>query len=191
MLFRSLENRGGARAVARVLAGDTDAAMMILHAPFRAAELDRLLAEDAIDLVPFQSKRVAAAAVQQRAPYALKEIELGPSGWFAARRRYQTTCSPLGVVVNENADPRLSESVAQAMLYGTADFGREGILRTVQDTVLDFAARLYTMATDLGQRAIDLVVGGEEPATERDDGAASRPFRLDGRPSGPCGDGGM
>ena len=148
-------------------------------------------AEDAIDLVPFQSKRVAAAAVQQRAPYALKEIELGPSGWFAARRRYQTTCSPLGVVVNENADPRLSESVAQAMLYGTADFGREGILRTVQDTVLDFAARLYTMATDLGQRAIDLVVGGEEPATERDDGAASRPFRLDGRPSGPCGDGGM
>jgi hypothetical protein len=177
-----LEFRGGARALSRVAAGDTDAAVLLAYAPFHSPDLDRLIDDEAVDLVPFFSRRVVAAAVQQRAPYTLREIELGTSGWFKSARRYQTTCSALGVVVNEQADARLSEAVAQAMLHGTSDFGTNGFMSNVREAVSGFIARVLSVAADLGQLAVTLVAG-QLDAGGQEEGRRPYDIRLDETPA--------
>ncbi|MBI1774059.1 MAG: hypothetical protein HYR63_01805 [Proteobacteria bacterium] len=173
-----LEHRGGARALSRVVSGDTDAALLISYAPFHAPDLDKMIDEDAVDLMPLVTKRLAAAALQQNAPYALREIELGTGGWLQSRRRYRTTCSTLGVVVNERADIRLSEAVAQAMLHGSSDLGRDRPMRGLQELVAGIVTHVVRLAADLSQMAVALVLGGQETAKATDGSAQTLEFRL-------------
>jgi hypothetical protein len=181
-----LEHRGGARALSRVVTGDTDAALIVAYAPFHAPELDRLVDQDAVDLVPFFSRRIAAASVQQRAPYALKDIELGTGGWFQSRRRYQTTCSTLGVVVHEEADARLSEAVAQAMLPGSTEFRDNGFVSGLFDLVSGAATRIAALAADLGNMIVLLVSGERDTARAGDPAAKRFEIRLDEAPPAPA-----
>ena len=64
-------------------------------------------------------------------------------------------------MVNEKADARLSEAVAQAMLEANAEPGGGGFGRTVAEIV----QRLARLAADLGNRALSLLTGPQGPAT--------------------------
>ncbi len=172
-----LEHRGGARALSRIASGDTDAALIISYAPFHWPEMDTLIDEDAVDLLPLVSKRVMAAALQQGAPYAVREIELGTGGWFRSRHRYRTTCSILGVVVNEKADIRLSEAVAQAMLVTGGETGREPGLGALQDAVSGMVTYVVRWASDLTRMAMALVLGRQDGAKASDGPAQTLDFR--------------
>src|SRR5262249_38593989 len=81
-----------------------------------------------------------------------------------------------GVVVNEEADARLSEAVAQAMLHGTADFGGNSTMRGLQNMVSDFVTRVFQLASDLSQLAITLVSGG--PDVTETAGDAPRTYEI-------------
>jgi hypothetical protein len=154
-----LEHRGGSRAVSRVVTGDADAALLIAYAPFRVPALDGPIEQDQVDLVPLVSRTIVAAAHRQNAPYALREIELGEAGWLRSARPYHTTCTSLGVVVNEKADARLSEAVAQSMLQTrkAADSGYS--LAWFQDLVSGIFSRLALLVRDAGEVAIATVLG--------------------------------
>jgi hypothetical protein len=158
-----LEHRGGARAISRVVSGETDAALLIAYAPFRVPSLDGPIERDEVDLVPFVSRTIVAAAHRQNAPYGLQEIEVGEGGWLRSARKYHTTCTSLGVVVNEKADIRLSEAVAQAMLQ-TRRGGSDYSVNWFQDLVAGVLSRITLWVRDAGEVAVALVFGGREPA---------------------------
>ena len=117
MLARlSLEHRGGARALSRVVSGEIDAAMLLLQPPFADAPLDQLVNSGQVELVPFDVPALVAGAFEGGSPYRSRDIRLGDEGWFSSGRDYQAICTSVGVIVNSTADARLSEAVAQGML---------------------------------------------------------------------------
>jgi hypothetical protein len=114
------EHRGGARALGRVITGETDAALFLVLAPFADGLTAEVIGSDALDLVPFFSEDIVSGAARRKMPYMLRQIRLGTAGWFAAGRPYHTTCTSVGAVVNAQADVRLSEKVAQILLSDAA-----------------------------------------------------------------------
>jgi len=116
----SLEHRGGARALGRVITGETDAALFLALAPFTGVLTAEVIGSDALDLVPFFSEDIVLGAARLKLPYMLRQIRLGAAGWFSPGRPYHTTCTSVGAVVNAQADVRLSEKVAQILLDNTA-----------------------------------------------------------------------
>ena len=116
----ALEHRGGARALGRVITGETDAALFLVLAPFTDGLTAEVIGGDALDLVPFFSEDIVSGAARRKMPYTLRQIRLGAAGWFAAGRPYHTTCTSVGAVVNAQADVRLSEKVAQILLNDAA-----------------------------------------------------------------------
>jgi len=114
-----LEHVGGARALGRVITGETDAALFLVLAPYTNALVFDMINGDALDLVPFFSEDIVIGASRRKLPYALRQINLGRSGWFSSGRPYHTTCTSLGAVVNATADEMLSEKVAQTLLRDT------------------------------------------------------------------------
>jgi hypothetical protein len=112
----SLEHRGGARAIGRVITGETDAALFLALAPFTDALTAEVIGSEALDLVPFFSEDIVLGAARNKMPYVLRQIRLGAAGWFSSGRPYHTTCTSVGAVVNAQADVRLSEKVAQILL---------------------------------------------------------------------------
>jgi len=115
----SLEHVGGARALGRVITGETDAALFLVLAPYTGSLVFDMISGDALDLVPFFSGDIVLGAAREKLPYVLRQINLGSSGWFSAGRPYHTTCTSIGAVVNTAADANLSEKVAQTLLEGT------------------------------------------------------------------------
>jgi hypothetical protein len=111
-----LEHRAGARALSRVVTGETDAALFLVLAPYTNALVTEMIDNDALDLVPFFSEDIVIGSSRRKLPYLLREIRLGSPGWFSSGRPYHTTCTSLGAVVNANADAMLSEKVAQALI---------------------------------------------------------------------------
>lgn len=159
-----LEHRGGSRAMSRVVSGETDVALFIAYAPFRLPPLDGLIDKDLVDLVPFVSRNIAAAALRQSTPYAFREIELGDRGWLRSARKYSTTCTSLGIVVNEKADVRLSEAVAQAMLQAASGDDGGYSVAWFQDLVAGAIGRIALWVREAGEVAIAWVFGAKEPA---------------------------
>lgn len=111
-----LEHRAGARALSRVITGETDVAVFLVMAPYTNALVNDMIDSDALDLVPFFSEDFVLGASRRNLPYVLRQITLGSPGWFSSGRPYHTTCTSLGAVVNANADALLSEKVAQILL---------------------------------------------------------------------------
>jgi hypothetical protein len=111
-----VEHRAGARALSRVVTGETDAALFLVLAPYTNALVTDMIGNDALDLVPFFSEDIVLGAARRQLPYLLRQITLGGPGWFSSGRPYHTTCTSLGAVVNAEADATLSEKVAQALL---------------------------------------------------------------------------
>src|SRR5438874_174252 len=116
----ALEHRGGARALGRVMTGETDAVLLLALAPFTDPLTAEVIASDALDLVPFFSEDIVLGAARRKMPYVLRQIRLGPEGWLSSGRPYHTTCTSIGAVVNAQADARLSEKVAQILLSDSA-----------------------------------------------------------------------
>jgi hypothetical protein len=111
-----LEHRGGARALGRVISGETDAALFLVRAPYADGLVMSMIEGGALDLVPFFSEDIVIGAAHRNLPYLLRQITLGKPGWFAPGRPYHTTCTSLGAVVNAAANASLSEKVAQIVL---------------------------------------------------------------------------
>jgi hypothetical protein len=111
-----LEHLGGARALGRVITGETDAALFLVLAPYTGGLVFDMIDADALDLVPFFSEDIVIGASRGRLPYVLRQIKLGNPGWFSSGRPYHTTCTALGAVVNATANVNLSEKVAQILL---------------------------------------------------------------------------
>jgi hypothetical protein len=114
-----LEHRAGARALSRVVTGETDAALFLVLAPYTNALVNDLIDSDALALVPFFSEDIVIGAARRKLPYLLREIRLGNPGWFSSGRPYHTTCTSVGAVVNAKAGAILSEKVAQALIQDT------------------------------------------------------------------------
>jgi hypothetical protein len=114
-----LEHRAGARALSRVVTGETDAALFVVLAPYTSGLVTDMIDSDTLDLVPFFSEDIVIGALRRKLPYMLREIRLGNPGWFSSGRPYHTTCTSLGAVVNAKADAILSEKVAQALIEDT------------------------------------------------------------------------
>jgi hypothetical protein len=95
-------------------------------------------------------------------PYALRTIALGSRGWLGSNRRYATTCSSLGVVVNEKADVRLAEAVAQAMLDANTGEGPETSLRRLTDLVSTALGEMVRLAVQAGRMAVGLLWGAPD-----------------------------
>jgi hypothetical protein len=111
-----IEHRAGARALGRVITGDTDAALFLVLAPYADGLVFDMIGNDALDLVPFFSEDIVIEAARRKLPYALRQIRLGNPGWFSSGRSYHTTCTSLGTAVNATADAGLAEKVAQHLL---------------------------------------------------------------------------
>jgi hypothetical protein len=114
-----LEHRAGARALGRVVTGETDAALFLVLAPYTDGLVFDMIDADALDLVPFFSEDIVIGAARGKLPYVLRQIKLGNPGWFSSGRAYHTTCTSLGAVVNATANVTLSEKVAQILLQDT------------------------------------------------------------------------
>jgi hypothetical protein len=114
-----LEHLAGARALNRVITGETDAALFLVLAPYTDGLVIDMIGSDAFDLVPFFSEDIVIEAARHKLPYVLRQIKLGNPGWFSSARPYHTTCTSLGAVVNAAANVMLSEKVAQTLLQDT------------------------------------------------------------------------
>jgi len=111
-----LEHLGGARALGRVITGETDAALFLVLAPYAGGMVFDMLDADALDPVPFFSEDIVLGAARGKLPYVLRHIDIGSPGWFSLGRPYHTTCTSLGAVVNATTSANLSEKVAQILL---------------------------------------------------------------------------
>jgi hypothetical protein len=111
-----IEHVGGARALGRVINGETDAALFMVLAPYTGGMVFDMLDANALDPVPFFSEDIVLGAARGKLPYILRHIDLGSPGWFSSGRPYHTTCTSLGAVVNATANANLSEKVAQILL---------------------------------------------------------------------------
>jgi hypothetical protein len=110
------EHLGGARALGRVINGQTDAALFLVLAPYTGGLVFDMIDSDALDVVPFFSQDIVIGAAERKLPYVLRQITLGNPGWFTSGRPYHTTCTSIGAVVNASADQNLSEKIAQTLL---------------------------------------------------------------------------
>ena len=111
-----VEHVGGARALGRVITGETDAALFLVLAPYTGGMVFNMLDADALDLVPFFSEDIVLGAARGKLPYVLRHIDLGSPGWFSSGRPYHTTCTSIGAVVNATTNTNVSEKVAQILL---------------------------------------------------------------------------
>jgi hypothetical protein len=111
-----LEHVGGARALGRVVTGETDAALFLVLPPYTGSPVFDMIDGDSLDLVPFFSEDIVLGSARGRLPYVLRQINLGSPGWFSSGRPYHTTCTSIGAVVNAAANVNLSEKVAQFLL---------------------------------------------------------------------------
>ncbi|HEV2337179.1 MAG TPA: hypothetical protein VGS13_16850 [Stellaceae bacterium] len=107
---------GGARALGRVVSGETDAALFLVLAPYTGGLVFDMIDRGALDVVPFFSQDIVIGAADRKLPYVLRQIDLGDPGWFSPARPYHTTCTSIGAVVNRTADENLSEKIAQTLL---------------------------------------------------------------------------
>lgn len=187
-----LAHRGGARALSRVASGETDVALLIAYAPYKNADLEALLDRGEVDLVPFTSRTIAAAAFGQNAPYLLREISLGGDGWFHRGRIYHTMCTSLGVVVNEKADIHLSEAVAHAMLRSDVGDESSSSLSGAMNVLLAAVGEAKRMVVELVDFVSARLFGpsdgtGAAPALSGGEGAhgfdAAAPADLKARPT--------
>lgn len=151
------EHRGGARALSRVLAGETDALLAIAYDGTLDEPLAEAVASGALTPVPLLGTAVVRVAALHSLPYESNEIEIGRAGWLRTARPYDTICTSLGVVVNTRAEPKAAEAIARIAVTGRLTATNRGWLRETLGYAGDTVARTAAEA----QRAASSIV---EPA---------------------------
>jgi len=106
-----LEHRAGARALSRVVTGN-DAALSWSWRLHQRLVSDMIAAMRSTWSRSF-SEDIVLGAARRQLPYCCGRYARKP-GMVYLRAPYHTTCTSLGAVVNAQADPVLSEKVAQA-----------------------------------------------------------------------------
>lgn len=155
-----LEHRGGARALGRVVGGETDAALFLVRAPYTDSLAVSMVDSGALDAVPFFSEDIVIGAVQHNLPYLLRQIDLGKPGWFSGGRPYHTTCTSLGAVVNSAAAASLSERVAQTVLGDSPAASERSWYAAVGDVFVVAFSEVQRLVTGAG----DVIVAWFSPA---------------------------
>lgn len=176
-----LEHRAGARALSRVVSGETDAALFLVMAPYTNALVTDMIESDALDLVPFFSEDIVSGALRRKLPYMLRQIALGNPGWLSSGRPYHTTCTALGAVVNAQADPTLSEKVAQALLQDASSASQRPWYAAASDLFVVAFAEVERLLSGVGE----VITAWFSPATPGEAIAAIpvpefQPVRHDG-----------
>jgi hypothetical protein len=146
-----LEHRAGARALSRVVTGETDAALFLVMAPYTNALVTDMIESDALDLVPFFSEDLVLGASRKKLPYLLRQITLGNPGWFSSGRPYHTTCTALGAVVNAQADAVLSEKVARTILQDAPSAGQRSWYAAAGDLFVVAFAQVERLFSGVGE----------------------------------------
>ncbi len=119
LAYARLENRGGARALNRVIAGETDALVIIAYGGTIDPALRDALAAGTLEPAPWFAGNLLRMAALHGLPYNAGRVDMaGPGRVFRAHRDYETLCTSLGVVVNANADRAVSEVIARAAIEG-------------------------------------------------------------------------
>ena len=157
-----LEHAGGSRALSRVVAGDIDAAAMLMQPPFADGLLDRLVDDRQVVLVPFDMPPLIAEASERGLPYRSRDIEIGRGGWFFSGYSYRTLCTTVGVIVNAAADLKLSEAVARGVLKGRFAAPRRGWLAAAGALVAETVA-LASAAVDWTREVVVAMLGVGSP----------------------------
>lgn len=114
----SIENRGGARALSRILSGETDMLVVMAYGTAIDPTLVSALAEGTIEPAPVFASHLTRLAALHGLPYSESRVGLRTGRLFAAPQDYETLCTTLGVVVNANADRAIAEAVARIAVSG-------------------------------------------------------------------------
>ncbi len=112
-----LEHRGGARAVSRVLAGETDVMVVMAYGATLDPALTDALHTGALEPAPFFNAHLVKLASLHGLPYSAGRVEI-PGPGLLRTTRHETICTTLGVVVNAGADRAVSETIARLTVNG-------------------------------------------------------------------------
>jgi hypothetical protein len=112
-----LEHRGGARALSRVLAGETDVMVVMAYGATLDPALTDALTSGALEPAPFFNAHLLKLASLHGLPYSAGRVEI-PGPGLLRTTRHETICTTLGVVVNAGADRAVSETIARLTVNG-------------------------------------------------------------------------
>lgn len=135
-----LEHRGGARALSRVLAGETDVMVVMAYGGALDPAVGDALMAGSVEPATFFNAHLVKLASLHGLPYASGRVEI-PGPGLLRTTRHETICTTLGITVNASADRAVSETVARLTVNG-------GLSRTPRQW-LDNA--LTTATSVLGQ----------------------------------------
>lgn len=135
------EHRGGARALSRVLSGETDALMAIAYDGALDGPLAEAVAAGTLEPVSLLGTALPRVAALYGLPYETAQIEIGRPGWLRAAGSYDTLCTALGVVVSTRAEPGAAEAIARAAVSGRLASRNRGWLRDAVAYAGDAVAR--------------------------------------------------
>lgn len=114
----TIENRGGARALSRVLSGETDVLVVMAYGPAMDRALVDALESGALEPATIFTGNLMRLAALHALPYAAGRVPLASPGMLAGARDHETICTSLGVVVNADANRLLAEAVARIAVSG-------------------------------------------------------------------------
>jgi hypothetical protein len=114
----TVEHRGGARALSRVLSGETDMMITMAYGPLADRTLIDAMADGTIEAAPLFTSNLVRLAALHGLPYSAGRVSLNGRGFFGTAHDYETICTSLGVVVNPDADRAVAETVARIAVTG-------------------------------------------------------------------------
>ena len=115
----TVEHRGGARALSRVISGETDMLVAMAYGPALDPAITRALEDGALQPATVFTDNLIRLATVHGLPYSTGTVALPGAGLFAGMQDYGTICTSLGVVVNADADNVVAETVARIAVSGT------------------------------------------------------------------------
>jgi len=126
-----LENRGGARALGRLLNGDADAMIVPSHELTPGDLLHKALSDGLVNILPVAMPELGAAVERQRLPYRDRTVVFETGAGAPGEHRLTTLCTNLGVVVDTRRGPEFSEAVARAVMSGALEWQPSVVWETV------------------------------------------------------------
>ncbi|HEY0834606.1 MAG TPA: hypothetical protein VGE72_11920 [Azospirillum sp.] len=152
-----LENRGGARALGRLLNGDADAMIVPSQELAPGDLLHKALSDGLVSILPVAMPELEAAVERKRLPYRDRTVVFETDTSAPGEHRLTTLCTNLGVVVDTRRGPEFSEAVARAVMSGALEWQPNVVWETVGmvwQTAVALVSRVVTIGcrllTDLG-----------------------------------------
>ncbi|HYH20141.1 MAG TPA: hypothetical protein VD995_16135 [Azospirillum sp.] len=148
-----LENRGGARALGRLLNGDADAMIVPSHELTPGDLLHKALSDGLVSILPLTMPELEAAVERQRLPYRDRTVVFETGTSAPGEHRLTTLCTNLGVVVDTRRGPEFSEAVARAVMSGALEWQPNVVWETV-GMVWQTAVALVSRVVSIGCRLL-------------------------------------